>query len=106
MTVAAALSVFRIYTRPLNTFLGRLSLGLLTSLTLTVAFAEPEPAAPSEPETTDSGNAAESTAPLSADTPNADTALAQFIAMVEAGDWPNARVMAEELRDRFEYAPV
>lgn len=82
-----------------------MSLGLLISLTLTVAFAESEPATSSEPETVDSGTVTETTAPLSTDTADADTALTQFIAMVEAGDWPNARAMAGELLNRFEGTP-
>ncbi|MEX2365417.1 MAG: tetratricopeptide repeat protein, partial [Pseudohongiellaceae bacterium] len=74
-----------------------------------MAIAEPDPSPPSEAaasqtaETT--GSQAEATAPLSADTANADTALTQFITMVEAQDWPNARVMGAELLDRFEGTP-
>lgn len=108
MTVAA-LSEYRVYTRRLFTPIFRLSLSLLTALTLTTAFAESDSsdsadtAAPQSTQNSEPG--AEPTAPLSADNADEDTALAKFIAMVDAQDWPNARVMGSEIRDRFEGNP-
>lgn len=108
MTVAA-MSEYRVYTRRLYVFPSRLVLGLITVLHLSMAIAEPDPSPPSEaaaPQTAEAtGSQADATAPLSADTANADTALTQFITMVEAQDWPNARVMGDELLDRFEGTP-
>ncbi|WP_028669712.1 tetratricopeptide repeat protein [Saccharospirillum impatiens] len=105
MTVAA-LSEYRVYTRRLTPSLACLGFYLLPALLLSTAVAETPPVA--EPANQSSGNIgalAEAVAPLSADSADADTALTQFIAMVETRDWANARVMANALLDRFEGTP-
>lgn len=106
MTVAA-LSEYRLYTQRLLTLFARL--GLVIALTLTTAIAEPEgpdaPEADAPESTQDPEPGTGPTAPLSADNPGEDTALEKFVALVDARDWPNARVMANEIRDRFEGTP-
>jgi tetratricopeptide (TPR) repeat protein len=109
MTVAASQHLHWAINRRLRTFTYRLGICLLTSLTVTIGFAETEPDSPAEPVTTeeqaDTSPLAEATAPLSADSAGNETALQRFIDMVEAQDWSNARVMAGELRERFEGTP-
>jgi len=110
MSVTATLPAHRTAARKFYIFLSKLSLGLVTSLTVAVAESAPK----AQPRNSDQSaqnaetvaeTVAEATIPLSIDTADSDTALAQFIAMVDAQDWPNARVMAGELRERFEGTP-
>jgi tetratricopeptide (TPR) repeat protein len=109
MTVAAPKRLDRAINRRIRVLAYRLGLGLLSSLTATIALAETEPGNRTDSEPAEAQRAtrtlAEATAPLSADTDGSETALERFILMVESQDWPNARVMADELRDRFEGTP-